>query len=76
MGGDKSILLHPVSNLGPVCIAPTTCTTPLDHEIHAFHARAGEFNEDSTTTSVLNFPDQNLFGRVLHEMLLHRSTFI
>ena len=34
------------------------------------------FNEDSTTTSVLNCPDQNLFGRVLHEMLLHRSTFI
>jgi hypothetical protein len=34
------------------------------------------FSEDATPTSVLNFPDQNLFGRVLHEMLLHRSTFI
>ncbi len=34
------------------------------------------FNEDYTTTSVLNFPDQNLFGPVLHELLLHRGTFI
>jgi hypothetical protein len=34
------------------------------------------FNEDSMIISVLNCPDQNLFGRVLHEMLLHRSTFI
>lgn len=34
------------------------------------------FHEGSTPVSVLNFPDQNLFGRVLHEMLQHRSTLV
>ena len=34
------------------------------------------FHEGSTPVSVLNFPDQNLFGQVLHEMLQHRSTLV
>jgi hypothetical protein len=33
------------------------------------------FCKDATTASVLNFPDQIIFGQVLHEMLLHRSLF-
>jgi len=34
------------------------------------------FGEDATMTSILKFPDQILFGRVLHEMLLLRSSRI